>query len=437
MIEIHPTKNLQPFSLNVPSSKSYSNRALIIAALAKGTSTLKNVLLCDDTLITIHALKNLGIPIKQQGKNLLIQGREGAFKKPKKALHLGNSGTAVRFLTAVLAINGIPSIITGDKRMQSRPIQDLVDALNQLGGEVQCTHGCPPIKISHKKFPKKLAEKLKGGHAKIRGDISSQFLSALLIATPYAQKKTTISITTPLTSASYIDTTLDAIHHFGIKIKNGSGLYKTFFIKPNQKYRTCTYTVPADASSASYFLALAALHGTKVTLKDIHFSFQGDFQFLEILKKMGCHYTTSKNTITLKCPKKLKTLGYADLNNMPDAALTVAMVCAFAEGRSSLKGLHNLKYKESDRLKALECELKKIGVAAKSTKDGIVINGNPKKMHGAKIETYNDHRIAMCFAIMGTKIPKIFIRNPMCVAKTYPNFWKDLQKVGIQLTTHT
>ncbi|MBI2463885.1 3-phosphoshikimate 1-carboxyvinyltransferase [Candidatus Peregrinibacteria bacterium] len=422
-ISIKPTR-LKKFFIRVPSSKSYTNRALILAALAKGTSILKNVLISDDTLVTIHALKNLGIKITKHGNNLIIKGKKGHFTSAKKALSLENAGTAVRFLTSVLTLTHFKSVITGNKQMLKRPIGDLVDALNQLGANVQCENGCPPIIID--------GCGLVGGKTIIRGDISSQFISALLIAAPYAEKKTTIQITEKITSASYIDTTIDIMDHFGVKIKKI--LSATFIIKPKQTYQASTYAIPADASSLSYFLAIAAIHNAEIIARDITFSAQGDFQFLNILKKMGCTYEYKKNTLMFRGPKKLKNLGKIDLNIMPDAAMTTAIVCAFAKGESHLQGLKNLRYKETDRLLALFQELEKIGCHVKKTSDGLIIHGNPDNLHGATIETYKDHRMAMCFAAAATKIPGMVIKNPKCVAKTYPLFWKDLESIGVQLT---
>lgn len=389
------------------------------------------MLLSDDTIVTIQALKNLGIKITRRKNNLIIKGREGTFSPAKKKLYLGNAGTAVRFLTSVLTLSHFKSIITGDKRMLKRPIGDLVDALNQLGANVKCENGYPPITI--------YGHGLSGGKTIIRGDISSQFISALLIAAPYARGKTRIQIIDKVTSASYIDTTLDVMSHFGIKIKQGKKTFRhrTFVIEPQKTYQFSTYTIPADASSASYFLAIAAIHNAEVTIKDITFSQQGDFQFLHILKKMGCEYEFKKNILILRGPKKLKNLEKIDVNIMPDSAMTTAIVCAFAKGTSHLTGLKNLRYKETDRLLALVQELKKIGCNVKKTPDGMIIHGNPDSLHGATIETYKDHRIAMCFAVVGTKIPGIIIKNPKCVTKSYPLFWKDIESIGIKLTNQS
>ncbi|MBI5755091.1 3-phosphoshikimate 1-carboxyvinyltransferase, partial [Candidatus Peregrinibacteria bacterium] len=390
--KIQPLLDLKHFTIEVPGSKSYANRALIISALANGKSILKNMPFCDDTLVLIQALKNLGISIQQKNADLEIHGRGGDFDKPKKPLNLGNSGTAVRFLTAVLAGASFESCITGDSRMKERPIADLVDALNTLGADVQSTNGCPPIYVK--------GQKLRGGTTKIPGNISSQFISALLITAPYAKNDVTLEISTPLTSASYIDTTLDILKIFGIKTYRNAS---SFTIQAGQKYQPKTYEIPGDASSASYFLAIAAIHGAEIILKNMKWSSQGDFEFLKILKKMGGTLRHTDRTILFKGPKTLKALGKINMNDMPDSAMTAGIVAAFAKGKTLLTGLGNLKYKESDRLKALESELAKVGCQARSSDDSLEIIGNPSKLRGAMIESHRDHRIAMCFAVLGTK----------------------------------
>lgn len=427
-IAAHSIKNIQPFAnlkhfeIEIPGSKSYANRAMLLAALANGTSILKNIPFCDDTEVLITALKNLGIDIKIHKNNLEIHGRGGTLDKPKKPLNLGNAGTAVRFLTAVLAGAECQAEITGDSRMKERPIADLVNALNKLGAKVTSANGCPPVSIQ--------ARKLLGGKVMIRGDISSQFISALLMTAPHAKKDVIIETTTPLTSAPYIETTLDILKQFGIHVEKTTGRHlTTFTIQAGQHIQPQTYAIPADASSASYFLAIAAIHGACVTLNNMALSVQGDFQFLNILEKMGGTVRRTDREIIFRGPKIVKPLGIINVNSMPDSAMTAAIVAAFAKGKTRLTGLGNLKYKESDRLKALESELRKVGCQAQSSSDSLEIIGNPKKLHGAVINSHQDHRIAMCFAVLGTRISGIAIERPECVSKTYPEFWEDLEKI--------
>lgn len=419
-----PTKKITG-KINIPGSKSITNRALLIAALAKGKSTLLNPLESDDTRYMKEALKKLGIKITENKNSWLVHGRAGRFSKTKQKLYLGSAGTAIRFLTASLTLAGFQTTLTGDKRMQQRPINPLLKSLNQLGANTKCIkqNNCPPLYI----FEKKLA----GGSTRIRGNLSSQYISALLIACPYAEKDTDIEIAGELVSKPYIDTTLKIMQKFGVKAKNNR--YRSFHIRGRQIYQAVSYQIDGDASSASYFFALAALHGSSITVKNIPLSTpQADIKILDFLKEIGCSISTTKKSITVTGPAKLKKVQKKSINlsDMPDAAMTIAVLCAFNHGTVTLSGLHNLRIKESDRLKALVNELNKIGCKTVETKDGLIIHGNPAKLKSAEIETYNDHRIAMCFAIAATKIKNgLKIKNPGCVKKTYPNFWQDLEKV--------
>lgn len=407
--------------IRIPGSKSYTNRALLLAALAKGKSTITNPLESDDTRVMMEALKKLGVKILIKRRQFQIFGNGGTFKKPAGELYLGNAGTAVRFLCAVLATAKFESTITGDKRMCQRPIQDLITALQKLGADISSSKGCPPLKIK---------DGLRGGVTTVDGNISSQYLSALLMAAPCAKTPVTVKVKGHLTSLPYVRMTLDTMAKFGIRPANNR--YRTFRIRP-AAYTQANYTVEADASSASYFWAIAALNGSSIKVVNIDkSSVQADLGFTKILEKMGCRVKAGKNFITVRGSAALKALGRIDLNHMPDSAMTVAVLASFARGTSVLCGLGNLRVKESDRLSALKNELTKIGVEIKEGSDFLEINGNPDAGQSAIIETYNDHRMAMCFAVAGSRIPGIFIRNPQCVSKTYPDFWKDLNKIGIK-----
>ncbi len=425
MLEVIPLQKIQPVNtqkeIRIPGSKSYTNRALLLAALAKGKSTIHNPLVSDDTQVMISALKRLGIKIIKKSGNYAVYGMGGIFKKPSSPLYLGNAGTAVRFLTAILATTGFNSTVTGNNRMLQRPINDLISALTELGTDIEAKNGCPPVKIKGS---------LKGGTANIKGNISSQYLSALLMALPYAVKPATIRVSGHLTSLPYISMTLDTMRRFGVKIRHDK--YRTFFMEP-AKYKPLNYQVEGDASSASYFFAIAALNKCKIKVLNISkSSAQADLGFIDILKKMGCAVKTGKNFIAVTGPEILKPLGSVDVNRMPDSAMTAAIVAAFANGKSVLRGLANLRVKESDRLSALKNELEKIGVKVKDGTDYLEIYGNPDAGQSAVIKTYNDHRMAMCFAVAGSRIPGIIIKNPQCVSKTYPDFWKDLALIGVK-----
>lgn len=407
---INPSRII-PKEIFIPGSKSFTNRALLIASLAEGKSVLKNPLFSDDTTHMINALKELGIDIeKDENENLIVYGQGGNFTDPEKQLFLGNAGTAIRFLTALLTLSPFKTTITGDNRMQERPIKDLVKALRDLGAKIETVkkNGCPPVKIK--------GNILQGGEVKISGETSSQYISALLMIAPYAQKGVTIKIADKLSSKPYIDMTLQIMNDFGVKTENNS--YESFKIKAGQRYKNTEYEIEGDTSSASYFYALSALHNVEIPIKNINLNTtQADIHFLDVLEKL-----------------KDGPLGEIDLNHMPDATMTVAIMCCFIKGKSSLVNVANLKVKETNRIQVLVKELTKIGVDCKELDDGIEINGDPEKLHGdTLIETYNDHRMVMCMALCATKLPNIQILNPDCTSKTYPHFFEDLSSLGIEV----
>lgn len=391
-----------PSKIEVPGSKSITNRALLCAALAKGKSCLRGALSSDDTKYMARALQALGIKIKKNGTVLSVFG--GHLKKPKTKLFCGNAGTAVRFLTAVLASQPFESIIDGDKRMRERPIKDLVDALCRLGANIASLrkNGC---------FPLKVFGPLRGGKCRIKSRTSSQFLSGLLLASPLASKKVEILVDSELVSKPYADMTIAVMKSFGVKVsRNG---YKKFVISAGQQYKPRIFEIEGDASSASYFLGLGELTGENIQIKNIsEKSLQADMQFAKILND-----------------KKLLNSRRINCVDFPDAAMTLAAISPFIKGKRVLYGLSNLRVKECDRLHALTVELKKIGARVRELPDGLEIIGTPEKLHGATINTYNDHRMAMCFGMIGAVIPGIKINNQNCVKKTYLTFWKDLAKI--------
>jgi len=407
----------------VPGSKSYTNRALTIAAMAQGASTLQGALLSDDTFVARQALGQLGLQVEQDGTTFEVRGQHGEFSVPEKPLYLGNSGTATRFFTAMLTLPGFSVTLTGNPRMQERPIGDLLDALNQLGASVKSVRGnnCPPVQID--------AQRLRGGTATISGAISSQFLSALLMAAPYAQTDVTLQVRDQLVSKPYVDLTLDIMGQFGVQVTHED--YRQFFIPGQQVYRGRTYMIEGDVSSATYFWGLAALLGQEMCVINIpSSSAQGDLGFVDVLEQMGCAVSRD-TTLTVTGPSQLRPLGEIDLNALPDAAMTVAVLAAFCPGVTRIRNVWNLRVKETDRLQALANELRKMGTRVEELPDGLHIEGNPDQLHGAEIATYDDHRIAMCFGMAGARLPGIRIQEPACVAKTYPGFWDDLQAVGV------
>lgn len=421
------SENSTNMKLNVPGSKSITNRALICAALARSSgkraSIIKNALFSDDTTRMIESLRALGVKILRRENSLKVSGIK--LHKPAKKLFCKNAGTAVRFLTAVLATQNFESVIDGDTRMRQRPQEDLIEALRQLGANIEAKRNCVPLKI---KAPGKSlsggSQKSFGGKCTLAGNVSSQFLSGLLIAAPLAQKDVEINILGDLVSKPYVDLTISVLEKFGIRVaRNG---YKTFRIKAGQNFKPCVFEVEGDASSASYFWGISALTDSEINIKNVpQDSAQADILSKDLIEKMRGE----------KSEIYLKPLGKIDCKNLPDSAMTLAVLAACAKGKTELRGLSNLREKECDRLAALTCELKKIGCNVKELKDGLVITGDPEKLHGAQIETYNDHRMAMCFGMLSVVLPGIKITNPGCVKKTYPNFWKDLARVKKYLSS--
>lgn len=392
-------------TIKVPGSKSYTNRALVLAALASGVSTLKGALISDDTKYMMDALKAFGVGIEIEGENIKVNG--GVLKAPAKEIFCGNSGTCMRFLSGVMGVLGIPCTLTGDKRMQERPILDLIDALKFLGCNISSKKGFPPVQIAKPKNPEEV-----GGEYEMTGDVSSQFISAILLAAPYATKNIVLRVNGPLTSKSYIYMTLRVMNVFKVRVSSEfEPLTMCFKIAPKQNYSPVDYEIEGDASSATYFWALAKLLNKEVEVTNISTeSLQGDFYFKTLIEGFKP--------------------GEFDMNDMPDSVPTLAVFAAFQKGKTVIKNAENLRLKECDRLRALSTELKKIGCDCSETNDGLIINGDSEKLHGASINTYNDHRIAMSFALAKAKISGIVIENPSCVSKTYPNFWDDYAKLA-------
>jgi 3-phosphoshikimate 1-carboxyvinyltransferase len=423
-VEIFPAAQIAN-THTVPGSKSYTNRALTIAALARGTSVLQGALLSDDTEVAQEALGRLGVPIEAHDTTLHVQGQQGCFTEPQGPLYLGNSGTATRFFTAMLTLAGFPSTITGNARMQQRPIADLLETLNQLGAEAVSIHnnGCPPVRIG--------SRCLQGGTATISGAISSQFLSAVLMVAPYARQDVTLVVRDTLVSAPYVHVTLDIMARFGIQVEHANDA--RFVIRGQQYYAARDYTVEGDASSATYFWGLAALLGQQMHVTNIPpTSVQGDLRFLDVLERMGCTVSYDDGLV-VSGPTQLQPLGTIDLNALPDAAMTVAVLAAFCKGETRICNVANLRLKETDRLRALATELRKLGAQVEELPDGWRIVGDPAALHGAEIATYDDHRMAMCFGMAGARLPGIRIQDPACVSKTYPGFWEDLQRLGVRV----
>lgn len=417
MKQIKPIKGINAV-ISVPGSKSYTQRALVAAALANGRSVIKNALISEDIEHLTNALRSLGADVAQERHGLVVDGTGGKLVTPSSPLYLGNNGTGLRFLTSIVSLGHGTFILDGSRRMRQRPIQALVDALNKMGVKASCVEGsgCPPVEVRARGLP--------GGKTRLTAAISSQYLSSLLLASPYAERDTEIEISSQLPSWPYIRLTLDVMAQFGVEV---SVVEERFFrIRANQAYQPREYVIEGDLSSATYFMAAAAIVGQTIRITNINpGSLQGDLRFLEILEIMGCKISTSREGVQVTGPLSNHEDLSFDLNDVPDMVPALAVVSAFRKGKTTLKNILHLRAKESDRVAALTHELKKIGARAEEKAYGMVVQGIASR--GAEIDCYSDHRIAMSFAIAGLAIEGISIKDPDCVRKSFPDFWEKLE----------
>ncbi|WP_159819929.1 3-phosphoshikimate 1-carboxyvinyltransferase [Colwellia sp. 20A7] len=408
----------------LPGSKSLSNRALLIAALASGVTKITNLLVSEDIEHMLNALTTLGIKytLSDCGTECTVVGNNGFFKTDTPLeLYLGNAGTAMRPLCAALAASEGEFVLTGEPRMKERPIGHLVDALAQLGAGIEYLENkdYPPVKISGKA--------LTGNIVSIDGSISSQFLTAILMIAPLLKTDTKIEIEGELVSKPYIDITLNIMSRFGVDVKNNN--YQSFTVTGNQSYQAVEkYMVEGDASSASYFLAAGAIKGGKVTVHGVGtLSVQGDKHFADVLEKMGAEVTWADESITVV--GKPLTAVDMDMNHIPDAAMTIATTALFAKGTTSIRNIYNWRVKETDRLTAMATELRKVGAEVVEGEDFISITP-PETLKHAEIDTYNDHRVAMCFSLVALSDTPVTINDPKCTAKTFPDYFDKLAEVS-------
>lgn len=423
------TLSIQPLSrpfittIQVPGSKSYTQRALIIASLAQGTSLLQNVCLCDDTQHMMQALQSLDVRVELDGTTLTLFGTGGLFLSSKKKsmlpiiLQAGNGGTTLRFLLALSSI--IPRTIhfMCSNRLKQRPLGPLLETMRSLGVTVHDVSDASP-------YIKTVGGTLAGGACTLQPANSSQFVSALLMILPYAQHPTTLVLSEDPPSQSYIHMTLDCMNSFGIAVRQEKS---RFFTIPQKAYTATDYIIEPDASSAGYFFAAAALCNSTVTIPLNRATKQGDIALIDVLENMGCIVTTNSSTITLK-GGNLRGVS-VDMNTMPDSVPIVAVLAASASGTTRITNIPHLHHKECDRISALQTELTKLGVSAIASDDSLTINGSPAGIRTQTvIETYNDHRIAMSFGILGLKYG-LTIKNPECVTKSFPTFWDTVKNL--------
>ncbi len=444
-IEIQPTGPLHA-RIRPPGSKSLTNRALICAALAEGDSTLSGALESEDTRVMVEALRRLGIAVAHDPPSRTIRltgcgGRLWAasarmdmanisdsrmftswveMRRAPIQIDVANSGTSLRFLTALLTLGQGTFRLDGSPRMRQRPVQDLLDALAQLGGQAasELGTGCPPVVLT--------AHGLPGGKATIAGSVSSQFLSGLLMAAPHARSPVELTVSGELVSKPYVEMTLAVMRAFGVSLQT-EGLSR-FLIPAGQAYRGRHYPIEPDASAASYFFAAAAVAGGSVTVEGLsRGSLQGDVAFCDCLRRMGCRVDYAADAITVTGGPLAGV--EVDMNAISDTVQTLGAVALFARGPTTVTGVAHIRHKETDRIAALAAELRKLGADVDELADGLRIT--PRTRRGAVIDTYDDHRMAMSMAIVGLAQPGVVIRDPGCTAKTYPQFFDDLRRLEV------
>ena len=418
-------------TVRVPGSKSLTNRALMISALANGTTRLTNALFSDDSHYFVKALQTLGFDVQldQANQEMIVTGLGGKIPAQKAELFIGNAGTAARFLSAFLTLGNGEYVLDGERRMRERPIGDLIDALHQLGvkisplsqreraeGEGGVNSICPPVEI--------FAKGLMGGKTKIAGNISSQFLSALLMVAPHARSLIEIELTTELNSRPYVDMTIAIMRDFGVEIERYE--YSQFTIHPASYFPLSSYPIEPDASAAAYFFAAPAICGGTVCVENIsRKSLQGDIHFLEVLSQMGCTVTETDVGLQVTGTTDLRGID-ADMRDIPDTAQTLAAIAPFAASPTRIRGIASARLKETDRVHATCTELAKLGVRVEEHEDGMTIHP-VEKMRPAVIQTYNDHRMAMAFSLIGLRFDGVTIEDPACVSKTFPGYFDILE----------
>jgi 3-phosphoshikimate 1-carboxyvinyltransferase len=411
--------------VSVPGSKSITNRALLVAALADGQSELRGALHSDDTRYTAAALDALGVSVESDEGNATFQvtGGGGTFTAPEADLFVGNAGTAMRFLTAALPLGRGRYRIDGVPRMRLRPIAPLIDALNDLGADArsEAGTGCPPVLVQ--------ASGLRGGQTDMAGGLSSQYFSALLLAAPYAREGVEIAVLGDLVSKPYVPMTAAVMAAFGVAADLDKSSWRRLGVRPGQRYVGRVFAVEPDASNASYFFAAAAVTGGRVRVDGLGSdSTQGDLRFVDVLRQMGAGVEIAADYTEVRGPPNGDLRGVdLDLGPISDTAQTLAAIAPLASGPTTIRGIAHARLKETDRVAALATELRRLGQDVDEFADGLRIT--PKPIQPADIDTYDDHRMAMSFAVAALRAPGIRLRDPGCVAKTFPRFFDVLDAV--------
>jgi 3-phosphoshikimate 1-carboxyvinyltransferase len=401
-----------------PGSKSITNRALVCASLAHGRSVLENASDSDDTGLFANGLNQMGVLVQRSASDLIVEGRGGRLYAPKFPIPVGNAGTTLRFLLSLSALATGTVVCEGSERMGERPIEDLLEPLQTLGIDAVRIPGRPRYEI--------VGGTLGGGDVKVRGDKSSQFLSSLMMVLPYAQGDVRLLVEGELISASYVKMTLEVMRDFGVSPEMDGSL-RSFFFPAGRRYSPRRFRVESDASGASYGLAAAAVAGGETLVEDLKLeSVQGDAGFAAILRRMGCSVVQEAGGVRIRRESELRGID-VDMNTMPDVVPTLAVAALFASGQTTIRNVAQLRFKESDRLSALGEELRKLGARVVIYDEGLEVHPGP--LHGALLDTHDDHRLAMAFALAGLRVPGVRIENPDCVRKSFPRFWNEFERL--------
>ena len=421
-LELKPARRASG-TVRLPGSKSISNRVLLLAALAKGATQVRGLLDADDTRVMIDALRLLGARVTEKAEAIEVEGVAGRFPEKKADLFLGNAGTALRPLAAVLALNEGEYHLRGVARMHERPIGDLVEALRAIGARVDYAgqSGYPPLTI----HPAKIVLR----PVKVKGDVSSQFLTALLMALPVLGREARIDVQGELISKPYVDLTLNTMRRFGVEVRRAQ--WKSFVLPAAAYISPGTIYVEGDASSASYFLAAGAIGGGPVRVEGVgRNSVQGDVRFVEVLERMGAEISLLEDAIEVKNEKRKLRAVDMDMNHIPDAAMTAAVLALFADGPSTIRNVASWRVKETDRLAAMAAELRKLGATVDEGADFLKVTPPATLKSDVLINTYDDHRMAMSFSLVALAGVPVRINDPGCVAKTFPQFFDEFKKIA-------
>lgn len=409
--------------IKAPASKSYSHRAFIAAALAEGESVLRDPLYSEDTLATLEACEALGALFQRYPDKCIVQGTAGYIRTPDNIIDVKNSGTSVRILSSIAAIapRANYTIFTGDESLRKRPMQDLIDALENLGVDIVSSqsNGTPPIIVKGG---------FDGGETDINGSVSSQFISSIIMAAPYSRKPVTLNVRGTFVSKPYVNMTLSVISNFGIGFEYDTTNvpeYSSYYIEP-QKYECADYTIEGDYSSASYMIAAASMLPSKITIKNLYEdSMQGDKIIIDIVEKMGAKVTRDESSVTIESDGCLKAFDI-DLSNAPDLLPTVSVLMAVADGESRIMGVEHARFKETDRVHNCAIELENVGLDVEELRDGLVIKGFPR---GGFVDSHMDHRMVMAFYVLGLKIGDVKIKDASCYDISFPNFLEVMDEI--------